>query len=256
MTMRISSKLPVIWIAASVTLSGLLWLTAPAVAAQPIWKISSMTAPTDLPPGDDSGKDSVVLTVTNFGSAAASGAASPIVVSDELAPGLSATAVHGYVRGDALGFARMKCVEFPVPSCSYEGSVAPYAAMQMVINVDVAAGAISADDHANVAGGTAATASLTSPVVISTTTPGFGIAEYDQVATNEDGSPDTQAGSHPYQFTTTTILNQRIGWGPAAIVNLFNNGEPVLQDVPVALSKDLDFNLPAGVVGNPSVLPQ
>jgi hypothetical protein len=254
--MRISSKLPVPWIVAFVTLCGLLWLTAPALAAQPRWGVTSIAAPTNLPAGDDSGDDSVVLAVTNFGSVAANGAASPIVVSDELAPGLSATTVEGFVTADDIGgHGSMKCVAFPVPSCSFEGIVPPYSVMQIAIHVDVAAGARSGDDHASVTGGTAPAASLVSPVTVSSITPGFGIEQYEQAAINEDGSSDTQAGSHPYQFTTTTILNQKIGYGPAGIVG-FGDPVPELQDEPAALAKDLDFDLPPGLVGDPSVLPQ
>ena len=36
---------------------------------------------------------------------------------------------------------------------------------------------------------------------------GFGIKSFEVSFLNEDGTPDTQAGSHPYQFVDTFELN-------------------------------------------------
>jgi len=55
--------------------------------------------------------------------------------------------------------------------------------------------------------------------------------------------PDTQAGSHPFQLTTTLTLNQVAGAHP-------NEAELV------ALAKDLNFKLPPGLIGNPTPVPQ
>ncbi len=53
----------------------------------------------------------------------------------------------------------------------------------------------------------------------------------------QDGSIDTQAGSHPFQLTTVNNLNQGVNAPPEAV-------------------KDLRFNLPPGLVGNPTPFPQ
>jgi hypothetical protein len=74
--------------------------------------------------------------------------------------------------------------------------------------------------------------------VSSTPTP-FGISTYELKAEGEGGIADTQAGSHPFQLTSTVMLNQ--------LSDLRN---------PPALPKDLHFALPAGVVGNPTAVPQ
>jgi hypothetical protein len=65
-----------------------------------------------------------------------------------------------------------------------------------------------------------------------------GTAGFDGSFTNQDGSPDTQAGSHPYDFTTSFHLNLTAGEG----------GLPV----PDGLPKDITVDLPAGFTGDPN----
>ncbi len=66
----------------------------------------------------------------------------------------------------------------------------------------------------------------------------FGVQSYELTPANEDGTPATQAGSQPFQLTTTLVTNQTAGHQP------------------VALPKDLSFNLPPGLVGNPNAVAQ
>jgi hypothetical protein len=60
---------------------------------------------------------------------------------------------------------------------------------------------------------------------------------------NADGSPATQAGGHPYElktaFTFNTVFDTRIN-----------------DDVPTAALRNSTFDLPAGVLGNPTATPQ
>ena len=67
----------------------------------------------------------------------------------------------------------------------------------------------------------------------------------------EDGSPATQAGSHPFQLTTTLMLNMRTAALPQNAEE-----EAHLETQPLALTKDLRFNLPAGLIGNPTPMPK
>jgi len=68
----------------------------------------------------------------------------------------------------------------------------------------------------------------------------FGIAKFKIGATNQDGSPDLQAGSHPYALTTTLVLNLPD-----------EHGKAVEGDI-----KDVTVQLPPGLVGNPSATPR
>lgn len=69
----------------------------------------------------------------------------------------------------------------------------------------------------------------------------FGISKFTMSATNQNGTPDLQAGSHPYAFTAALEFNL-----PASGSGKVLEGE--LKDVTVAL--------PPGLVGNPTATPR
>ncbi len=225
--------------------------TTSALAQGPVWSITSMDSPEVFQPGDSSGYYQVNISAVNEGEAATDGA--PITVSDLLPAGLTATYVKGEV--DAGEFFRnyaASCTVSPV-SCTYAGKVLPYEALTIHITVDVSPSTRSGGiNSATVAGGGAATASVSRPIDVGTTPAGFGIDQFEMAATNEDGSIDTQAGSHPYQLTTTFGLNTAIGQFNL-VVGLEDSN---LQAVPAALAKDLQFELPPGLIGNPTVFSQ
>ena len=64
----------------------------------------------------------------------------------------------------------------------------------------------------------------------------FGVSRFAISARNQDGTPDVQAGSHPYALNTTIVLNEP---GPTS-GNL----------------KDVTLQLPPGLVGNPDATPK
>ena len=75
-----------------------------------------------------------------------------------------------------------------------------------------------------------------------TFTTGFAITSFASQITNADGSTDTQAGSHPYQITTSFSFN-------TALID----GTPSLAG---GYEKDIQVDLPAGLVGDPQAVPQ
>ncbi len=88
-------------------------------------------------------------------------------------------------------------------------------------------------------GGAVPAVSYRRPVRVESGATPFGVEELRQVPESESGTIDTQAGSHPFQFTTTVALNA--GTNPES---------------PPALVKDVRVKLPPGLVGNPTPLPQ
>jgi hypothetical protein len=70
----------------------------------------------------------------------------------------------------------------------------------------------------------------------------FGIESFDGEVINADGSPATQAGSHPYEAWTTIKFNQTTE----------ENGFPV----PDGNFRTIETMLPAGLVGDPGATPR
>ena len=75
----------------------------------------------------------------------------------------------------------------------------------------------------------------------------FGLYRAAVSARNQDGTPDTQAGSHPYGLTTTFVLNT----APCTT----GHNEP-LECLPEGNLKDARVELPPGFVGNPDATPR
>jgi hypothetical protein len=115
----------------------------------------------------------------------------------------------------------------------------PYESLELRISVKDEGAASGAPNRAEVSGGGAPVRILERPVAISSEAPSFGVEELATVPEEEGGGVDTQAGSHPYQFTTDFSLKQ--------------TGDP---EHPPALPRNLKFNLPAGFIGNATLLPQ
>jgi hypothetical protein len=176
---------------------------APAAAQSAWWNISAGTAPTHLRPG---GSGRIILDVTNLGDTAANGAAEPITIADTLPAGLTATSIAGSETfGDPM----------PEPTCSLasltctiNASWSPYATESVEIGVNVNAGVVSGEQNQiSVTGGQTPRAAVYRALTISDEPVAFGVEDYELTPFNEDGSIDTQAGSHPFQLTTTLRLN-------------------------------------------------
>ena len=119
---------------------------------------------------------------------------------------------------------------------------------EIAIAVDVSGAATDGEEvvnHVNVAGGGAAgPASTNEPITISSTTPPFGFADADAWFSNADGTIDTQAGSHPYAASFSFDLNN------AFKENSFPKAQPAGHEV-----RNLSFNLPPGLIGDPYAVP-
>jgi hypothetical protein len=72
-----------------------------------------------------------------------------------------------------------------------------------------------------------------------------GSEGFDFAATKADGSPAEEAGTHPYELSGTVAFNE----GPES------PGQPGVP-FPAADLRDMRFELPQGLIGNPSVVTQ
>jgi len=198
----------------------------------------------------------IVVVATNLGTVAADGEAEPITVSDVLPAGFEAVGVSGGAfEGNSAQEVGLPCSldgenGAKVPACSFAGRVYPYTSLTLHLQVDVSGAKEGGEyrDRASVSGGGVPPRSVSRRIPLGSSTP-FGLSDYELVSENEGGGAATQAGSHPFQQTTTVILNQV----PATEIVA---GQPVTAPEPAALPKDLHFAWPAGLVGNPAALPQ
>ncbi len=210
----------------------------------------------------------------------------PITVTDVLPPGLRATnagevestgnGIEGTGSGNEplIGHALWDCrgngqgaaphiVEATVVSCTNNPATLPSieggggmptratgANLQpeLAIAVKAVGGASEHEtNHVTIAGGGAPTpASTEDPVLVSANALPFELVGADAWFSNADGTIDTQAGSHPYEFTFSFDLanalidgNEDQGLSPAG-------GE----------ARKLVIDLPPGLVGDPTAVPQ
>ena len=212
---------------------------APALAegGAPWWNVLANAAPTNLQPGSTA---RVVVVATNLGDGEAEGASVPITISDRLPPGIVAVGITS--QAGTFGFYGIGECSLEAVSCTFARGIPPYTAIDLELTVRVEADAASgALNEAVVEGGGAARARSRQPFAVAEGTTPFGMEWFEMVPESVGGVVDTQAGSHPFQFTTTLDLNQKLGVG--------------IAESP-ALVKDLQFDLPAGLVGNPNAVPQ
>jgi hypothetical protein len=219
----------VVGVAAAGVLLLSLVVAVPVFAATPAWKVNSVVSPRNITPG---GQGELIVTAMNLGDAVAEGATSPITITDVLPAGFSATEISG----DGLN------CEMSTLTCVSTSAVAPYERLSVTIHVAAAENApTNGVNKVSVSGGGALPETGSGPVSVSAAPPRFGVENLELNPLNENGSPDTQAGSHPFELTTTLDLNLKQGPQGA---------------LPVGLAKDLSFRLPPGLVGNPEVLPR
>jgi hypothetical protein len=247
----------------------------------PGWNVAAHTFPTDLAPG---ASGTIAIRILNVGAAASKGR---VTVTDTLPPGVTATQAGSYISlvkdilftpqpawdctgngpGGAPGVVEatiVTCINDPTnmpqiagggggpdrPNFEPREGDFPYLDPELAIGVSVSSAAKESEvlnNRVAVAGGGASTsASTEEPIVISSVPSAFGFAGSDAFFSNADGTADTQAGSHPYAalFSFDLVVKR-------AKVNEFPFYEPAGHEL-----RNLTFNLPPGLVGNPNAVPQ
>ncbi len=226
--------------------------SASAVTVEPWWHVVSLARPSYLPP---EGKGVIVLTAINVGDADANGEASPIRISDVLPEHVKARSIEANtLNGGAIERGSIRC-ELGTLTCTFEEGcrptecpferaiLPPFDQIEVVIGVELEPGASSGEvNRVHVSGGGAPPVQVSHAIVVSAQPTPFGAQLYEETLEEVGGAPATQAGTHPFQFTTTLDLNEAAQRGQET--------EPA-----GALPKDLTFKLPAGLVGNPTAYP-
>ncbi len=236
-------------VAVVVSVLAMLAFAMPAGAAQPWWEITSGARPANLVPESEG---EIVVEVQDLGDANVNGETSPVTIVDTLPAGLKAVGI--YAQAPEIGELNAFGATTPIVlgcsltslTCVLNKTLAAYNRIEMRIRVKVEANATAGEmNRVSVSGGDAPGASLARPVGIGEMTP-FGVEDFRTRLEEADGTSDTRAGSHPFQFTTTVALNQ----GPdiAPLTEVRPEAEPT------GLAKDVITRLPAGFVGNPTFI--
>ena len=239
-----------------------------ATAAEPLptethahWSLESRTAPENLPP--PGGEGLIIATATNLGDAEVNGGPGGTTVkfTDTLPAGVTATSIEASLNsigaeGSRLGEERKahySCPTHVAPhtpiECTFTGTLPPYEILQMKIHVDVNSGAQAEQNKVSVTGGGAPPAQLERIVKIGGASM-FGVESFEMTPENENFEPDEQAGSHPFQLTTTFNVNQGL-----EVAQLDFPATPTLPAA-LALEKNLSFRLPPGLIGDVNAVKQ
>jgi hypothetical protein len=194
------------------------------------------------------GSGELVITATNLGDASVNGETTPVTIADALPEGVTALKVEG-LAGEKENHNRgpLQCAQ-PAGPCTFAGQLPPYESIEVAVRVALSGQppAVGAPGEATVAGGSAASVSLAQPLHVGEHT-SFGVERYEALAEEVGGAVDTQAGSHPFQFTTTLDLNQ----GALSPGNRFH----AVEQLP-ALPRNFRFELPPGLVGDVVGMPK
>jgi hypothetical protein len=251
-----------------VVLLSVLGSSGEAWAAEPWWHLTSVSAP-----ASKTGTEArIEVIAANLGDESTSGTVFEnafedlffhehknfVTVEDTLPAGVTPTGAFVEGGGTSLGRGTAQTssplAPYVAPACTISGQkitclygvpVRSYEQMILSVNVTVASGAGNGQNEVNVSGGGAAAVSKREALAVGSPG-GYGAQSYELSPEEEGGALDTQAGSHPFQLTATLILNSQ-----AVPV-----GEGLPEVQPVAMTKDLRFNLPPGLIGNPTPIPK
>ena len=194
----------------------------------PGWEVTSTTYPTNLAPSGGTG--TIEVNVYNIGAAPSSGT---VTVTDELPTDIVATEA-GDIQGAAesigetrlwdcsgIGTSVVTCTNtallpsLPIPLSlleTREPNPSPISATIEHIGIAVKVETAKQEtltNHVTVAGGGASVpASASAPVTVSSTpASSFEFQDSRGWSSSPDGTVDTRAGSHPYEFTYSFDLN-------------------------------------------------
>jgi hypothetical protein len=244
-----------------VALAILAFSTASASAANSWWHVTVTPTSTHLAPGSYARVDVIAYDLGDAPVEASE--TSPVTIATKLPSWLVPTpiefhsakdpAVSGAVgpksfNGSVFG-RKLSCEEVTV-SCMFEAPVSPFVPIRVNILAKVEPGAEQSSERSietTITGGDTPSARVVEPLTVSSEAVPFGVEKYEMTPETETGAQDTQAGSHPFQLTTSLSFNSELNT---------NNPEQILEPIAPHLVKDVRVHLPVGLVGNATALPQ
>jgi hypothetical protein len=216
------------------------------------WKLDSTSAPALLP---RHGPVQIIVSATDIGDREVDATGEAVTLSDELPAGVTPTGVEALTYGFNANEEneRPTCSVKQKVVCNFSGKLAPFEPLSVRIIAEANEPQAPLRDVVAVSGGhTSAAGPIEKPLRLQAhegeSTP-FGVESYELRPETEDGSTDTQAGSHPYQLTTTLDLNQTLSDYDTGV-------EKGLFPSAPALPQNLHFKLPPGLVASTTTVPR
>ena len=240
--------------AVSLAIMAFLAISAAKASAEVRWRIAS-AANTTVAPGDgDINTDELRfhLYPQNMGNSGAEGSVEALHLGGTLPSGMTFVGAHGYnpafndfaCPGTSVGDSTFSCES----SASLRPSPGNPGGEFITVEVSVApsAAGILTSEFEFSGGGQPTAATTVDPTRISASPPGFGVETLDVgFGSGPGGGTFTQAGGHPYDFTTSIDFNTH------------TDPDPYYGDVtPIEPTRDAYLDLPPGLIGNPTAAGQ
>jgi hypothetical protein len=195
--------------------------------------------------------DAYEITVVNDSNAPSD---TPLKIEDSLPTGVTATRIafewsglHGTELGTGISGPGEAFCHLSTATCELPVSLEPDQTFQMFVYVAVGSATGQLKDGVTVTGESInPTAASTTNEVSEAGVP-FGVSSFDMVASTESGSPDRQAGDHPYELTTMIDMNSVFKIPPS-------QGNEIADSVKDV--KDVVIDLPIGFLGSANASPK
>jgi hypothetical protein len=204
-------------------------------AASVAWTVRSLAQPSRFLP---TGPDRYEILVSNTGREAS---AEPPTVTDKLPKGLTMASAMGEGWGCSPS---EESAEQWVVTCSFEEPIGAMRYTQPLfieVSPPGAAPGVLNNEVTVTGGGATLPDRLTESTEVGTAPPAFGLTEFNIEAHTETGEASSQAGGHPWEFTTSFGIPW-VQTQPGAVEEPF---------VPVENLRKVVVELPLGMSGNP-----
>ncbi len=228
--------------AVSASLFTTLMLVTPASASQAALSIDAVPLPTVF----KSGEQAVYRVITtNTGAADTEG--DLVTLTDQLPTGISPRTVGLESSEDPLVEIPTACrTKGQIVTCRYTARLKPDSSLTMIIGVTTAAGAENKQTNiATVSLGGLTQAIDAEPDQVDQPGSSFGPTSLEASVNNSNGTPETQAGGHPYELTARIDLATEVREAPDGTTLPTS-----IQDL-----RDLIIDLPAGLLGAVTATP-
>lgn len=207
--------------------------------------------------GNPGACDLYQVTVTNSGSLPSLPAEGPITITDLLPSQLTVQSITSRLSSDHVNEefepAEKSCEPNAVPlKCEFPKlQLKPGQMLELNIAVTVQPGAVTGESSvASVFEGGSGTpaATTSSSDLLGSLAPPFGPNAFISLAAGVDGAPDSQAGDHPYEFTTRWDMNSVFRFGPETLESP--------ESISVGQLRDTVVDLPLGFLGGALATPK